>query len=113
MAAEVLNNRQRETLRSWNFIDHLASRREYYTQVIKLIQNTVRTLHVFLTDPADYLSILEPNLEDDPILNAYIESLQWIGEDTRPLFVALFARLLVSDIVEGVIGEIEERREGV
>jgi hypothetical protein len=109
METGVLNERQRATLRSWSFTEHLGLRMGYYTRMVSLVEATIRKVHVYSATPPDYVSILEPYPQDDPMLNKYIDSIGWIPDDIRPLFVIMFTRLLVSVIVEGVVPEVEER----
>jgi hypothetical protein len=114
MAPKLLNTRQLETLDSWNFVTHFFSRGHYYAQIIRHIEQAIAMIHVYEIQESDYVTLLETILEDDPMLNAYIDSRQWIGEDTRPLFVSLFAKFVVLEVVGAAkIEEIEERRGGV
>lgn len=109
MESRVLNETQRATLGSWSFIEHLGLRRQYYTRMVSLVEATIRKMHLYTDTPSDYVGILEPYLQDDPTLNKYIDGNAWIPDDIRPLFVSMFTRLLVSEIIEGIFPEDEER----
>ena len=104
---ETLTHTQLEDLRTWNFINHLESNIDYYRRVVDVIRSTVAQGGISLEYPLDYIRILERTLENDTLLNKYIESRQWIGGDTHALFVSLFAKLITADTVSVAVQENE------
>jgi hypothetical protein len=99
--AELLTRNQLQALQSQNFINHLLSNKEHYNYVIEIIESVLQTVHVYEILKSEYITMLEVSLPYDPTLNKYIDGRVYIGENVRPLCVALFAKLLVFHIVEG------------
>jgi hypothetical protein len=95
---EVLNGLQRATLREYSFINHLEAHKDYYSRLVRLIERRfVQGIHVYGARPWDSVTALEEILKNDLMFNQYVDSRGWIGYDTRPLFAALFARLIISE----------------